>query len=353
MKSFFKLFIAMVAVAASLALAGNASAAMVAQNDMGNLEFYGYGAATFGMVTPNEVGGEAPPSTFATATDVRLTAKWGSDKVQAQWTKWIRDVDGQQGNITQDMAQLTWKPSPELRIDMGNLIYVPWGDRGIMWENYYTVDSIHQSKTYTGYIEDVNGVDIGYNVGGGIEVGVGIFTQGVVTGAKNAVNVPSADGTSAGSQANTYAGHLVWIADGMSLRAAFYSETKEPAGATWADSESASNTLISATFKIDLGVKIGVTFNTIDGDDYKDADPWTSISPGVRMPLGADEAGVELEMATNGGIDDKGEQADTMYARVFYQVNIGAGSYWQVEYDMKDDAVSTGSAITFNLKQSF
>jgi len=353
MKSFFKLSIAAVLVGA-MSWSATAFAMEVAKTDAGvPLSLSGYGAVTFGFLTPNEVGGEAPPSTFATATDVRFTAEWGTEDVMAHWTKWIRDIDGQAGNITQDMGWVTWSPG-QLRIDVGNIGYVPWGDRAILWENYYTVDSIHQTYTYAGYVEDVNGLDVGFDVGGGIEVGAGIFSQGLVTGTKN--QVP------AGSVANTYAVHLVWKAEAMSLRAAFFSETAESAvddpttdavETNWADSESVSNTLISVTFKIDVGVKIGVTFNTVDGDAYDAVDPWTSISPSVRVPLGDNEFGVEAELATNGGVDDKGEQADTMYARVFYQMPIAAASFWQVEYDIKDDAISTGSMLGLNFKQSF
>jgi hypothetical protein len=365
MKSFFKLSIAAVAVAALVLSAGFASAAEVAKNDNGTLRLDGFGAATFGMVQGFEEGGEAPPSTFASATDVRLTATWGSDKVTAQWSKWIRDVDGARGNITQDMAQLTWMPIPELRIDMGNLIGVPWKERAIMWDNYYTVSSVHQNYTYAGVIEDVNGLDVGFNIGS-IEVGAGVFSQGLVTGTPNRTGIgldtddDGAIDASGGSVANTIVGHIVWKAEGMYLNAAYYTESAESppgtTGTTWADSAgSVSNQLISVTFRINLGVKIGVTYNMIDGDNYDAVDPWTSISPSVRMPLGEGEteAGVEAELATNGGTDDAGAQADSSYIRVFYQMTITPASAWQVEYEMADNGTSTATEISFNLKQHF
>lgn len=360
MKSFLKLSIAAVVFGAMTFAAGFASAAEVAKNDNGTLDISGMGSASFGMFQGYEdAAGEAPPSTFATATDVRLNVTYGNDTMKAKWSKWVRDVDGGRGNITQDMAQVTWKPSAQLRIDMGNIIYLPWGDRAILWENYYTVSSVHQSGTYAGYPEDVNGLDIGFDVGSGIEVGAGVFSQGLVGGFANRTDTASIDGDGDGVKdtftvASTIVPHLIWSQDTMSLRLAYYMESAE-GGPNWGESDTVSNTLISATFKINVGVNIGLTFNSSDGDNWEDVDPPTTIAFSVRMPLGENntEAGIEGESVANGGVDDKGEQADTTYFRVFYQMGVAVGSTVQVEYEMADNAISTASELSLNFKQMF
>lgn len=366
MKSFLKLSIAAVLFGAMM-LGTSAFAAPVTADSSGKLDVGGIIWANTGLYQPFEVGGEAPPPTIEVAHESRLNVSWKYNSVTAHWEYWMRRwADNTNGDVI--LGWVSWMPSESVVIDMGMAQDPSWSERAVDWETHLAVDSVGAPGAYSHlYPEGSPGTDISF-LAGAIKAGVFISAKGLVTGTDTNYG--------AGTQANTFVGHVEYKQDAIWVAVLFGSETKETAGVfdqdnsvdtdgdgdpandgdggtDWGGAESVSNTSIGLSGSFNFGAgKVKFQYFNVDGDSYED-DPPSDMAVGLHFNLGEAMAFLEYDLYANGGFDDKGEVADKTYARVGYKMPIDTNSSLQVEYEMADDGVSTASAPRVGFVTSF
>jgi hypothetical protein len=359
MRSLFKLSIAAVAMGALMWVAGSANAMMVMGPDQPvQLEIGGFGGVITSLLTPHESpAGEVPPSQVVTTTELRLNVNAGTDTMKLNMSRWIREGNGEI-NFTfnespYQFGEIIWRPMPELRIQAGSLVYVPWADRAIQWEHFSAVGPIFPSGTYTGYIENSPGIDFGYKIGD-LEVGIGLFTYAAITGGATNLLAAASNGTPGTSRsAQTFVPHFLWASGPLALRLSFYSEMVTTSTDDWAsDDGGLSNTLLVLDFRFqydEAGSFVKADFLTADGDSYGTGN--TTISATISQMLGSNTVWVSFNSDTaSGGVDG----VDQSYVQIGYKIPLGPpGADIRFQFATQDNSVSSASTIDFVLFQSF
>jgi hypothetical protein len=377
MRAFFKLSLAVVTIGAFALMPGGANAMRIMgaggeapPPDQVHLDISGFGGAMTSLLTPLESSsGEVAPSTFVTAVEARLNVDVGTDTMMLHMARWIRQTNGDfnysgwdgfglgRTSTPYEMAELVWHPMPELRVQAGSLIYGPWADRAVLWENFSVVGPLHPGWAYTGYIENSPGVDLGYKIGD-MEVGAGLFTYAAITGAMtnlqgaNKATDPSPAAAPAAVSAQTIVPHFVYVGGPLQLRVSYFLESVTTSADGWVtDDGGLSNTLAVVDVKFqydDAGSFAKADYLMADGDSYGTAN--NIISATVSQMLGADAVWVSFSSNTAAGGADGVDQSWVM---VGYKHPVSAGADVRVEYHTLDDSVSSGNSINFVLFQSY
>lgn len=369
-----------------------------------SLDIGGFAGVTTQYIQQFEVNGEAPPASFATITEGRLNVTFGNDTLSVTESRWIREgnAGGAAGPLSNaqlglgpgndqndyEFVQATWRPADNLRVDMGSMTYLPWSDRSVEWEYFSTVDGVHTAGTYQGYTEDEPGIDFTYGAGA-IDVGVGLFTRGIVTeipaalagGATPTTTTTQNDPSGAlgnNQSARTIVPHLVFSGGPLALRASYYLESIEACATTagnvdCGDTETVDNTLTVVDVKFNYGAAgndfIKLDFIAADGDFYDgvdfngdgtgDTDASTLFAGTLSKALGDNAVWLSFEQTTNTWGSADTEQT---LLQIGYQLALAAGSNARFEYEQRQDGDkgqyvggtdSTASAFNFTLFQTF
>ncbi|MCH8843078.1 MAG: hypothetical protein IID61_08885 [SAR324 cluster bacterium] len=368
MRQLIKLSFITLAVVAFVWTAGSLHAMPVAgpppgERDQIALDIGGFaGVITSYILTPHEQGGEVPPATFTTTTELRLNITLGTDTISVTQARWIRESNDEINwgfaEAPYQFGQFTWRPTDGLRVDAGSMVYLPWTDRAVQWEWFSAVGPIFPSGTYTGYIENSPGVDFSYTAADGIDVGAALFTYGAITGTTNSFTTTGLDVDGDGiadfqtaQTAQTIVPHLIYSAGPLALRFSYYLETITFTFDSWANDDEAANTLMVLDVKFgydDAGSFVKFDYLAADGDSY--GDPNSTISFTVSQNLG--DNAVWLSYSANtaaGGVDGN----DQSYMQVGYMLPIAAGSQQRFEFVTQDNSDSSATAINWVLFQSF
>ena len=353
MRQLIKLSFITLAVGAFVVTAGSVQAMPVAPPDSPvNLDISGFAGVITSFLTPHEKqpGGDAAPSTFTTTVEARLNVTAGTDTLSVQMARWIREDNGEVGfGFSEDpyqFAQITWRPIDALRVDAGSIVYLPWTDRSVQWEWFSGVGPIFPTGVYNGYIENVPGIDVGYDLGGGIEVGAALFTTGVVSGTTTDLN----DGTVEAS-AQTIVPHFIFATDTLTVRASYYLETSTSTTDAWANDdggESDNLTVVGGKFSLPGGSFVKGDYVNRDGDNCDDAN--STIAGTYSQGLGDNAAWVSFSSDTAAGCVDG---VDRSYIHAGYSMKVSDGSSVRFEYAQEDDSDSTATTFNFVLFQSF
>ena len=372
MRMFVKLSIAAVAVGAMLWTA-SAFAAPVTADSPGKLDVGGIVWVMAGYYQANESasdtassGTAAPPATLDIADEARLNVSWSYDeKVTAHWELWQREDAGQAADTnTYMMGWITWKPMANLMIEAGQLEDPSWTARAVEWEVHNGTNSIGSVGAFgMGFPENSPGVDITFDTGAGIKVGVLLDGKGLVTGTTNDPNNFSGSTDGSSQTAQTYALHLEYNSDILWAAAAYYSENGEsqPGDGTntgttnWDGSSSYNNTGYIVGVKANFGVgDLRAQYWGVDGDAWKGgAKKPSDMAATFRYFLGGGFVALEYDLLTNGGTDDKGKVADAYYYRVAYRMPIATNSNIQIEYEAANNGNSTASKPGVGWSSSF
>ena len=359
MRQLIKLSFITLAVVAFVWTAGSLRAMPVAgpppgERDQIALDIGGFaGVITSYILTPHEQGGEVPPATFTTTTELRLNITLGTDTISVTQARWIRESNDELNfgfaEAPYQFGQFTWRPTDGLRVDAGSMVYLPWTDRAVQWEWFSAVGPIFPSGVFTGYIENSPGVDFSYTAADGIDVGAALFTYGAITGATNSFTPDATTGVA--QTAMTIVPHVVYSAGPLAVRFSFYSETVTGTADGWANTDDASNTLMVLATKFgydDAGSFVKFDYLAADGDSYGTAN--STISFTVSQNL--DDNAVWFSFSSNtaaGGVDG----SDQSYMQVGYMLPIAAGSQQRFEFVTQDNSDSSATAINWVLFQSF
>jgi hypothetical protein len=378
MKSFLKHSIAAVLFGAMICAGLPIYAATVEKMENGNrVDVGGFFGVRFGMLTPyeNPGSGEKPPTQLATASESHLVVGFGSDALYGQVANYHREDPGSYGWADYWLHQVTWKPMGGLRIDGGAaLIYFPWSDRAIQWENFQAFRPIPNAAVaaaFRGFMEGNPGIDLTYSVADGIDVGVAVFTapiigpwglgrfvrpdqsgsahdpaDGVATGPVGcpAENNGSCEGDPVGS---TYAVHFVYAADTLKVNGAYFIENAEDSDDGWANSEEVSNSSLFVTAKYgydSAGSFVKLEYGMAEFDS-KIADETESV-----IALGADhtlgDGGVYLEFSTLSNINGSKDAAG--WLQVGYHHNVAPGGRVFVGYEQGTNEPDVGDSTDAN-----
>lgn len=339
MRSLFKILISTVATGVFLWVAGSLYAMPITGPDADvTLDIGGWATAATGWYTPTETAaGDQPPSYLSMSSEQRLNLTYGTESFTAWAQLWRRFDNAGVGGVDQQHIQLFWRPIESLEITLGRLAYLHWTDRAVQWETYigWTPAIAGTGNPYFGYIETTDGVDVTYDLGSDMRVGLAYITEGKVSGVTIDTDLV----------ASTIIPHFT-MTGAFQLRVSYYLETVETTGDDWANSDSASSTLLVVDFKLnydDAGSQIKVDFlNRIvaaesDGSDEDGTD--TGISVGWTQMLGDAGNSVFVELNTNTLADDDAvDDKVTLWLRVGYAFPIAEGSRGTIEFfQLSDD----------------
>ena len=121
MRQLIKLSFITLAVVAFVWTAGSLHAMPVAgpppgERDQIALDIGGFaGVITSYILTPHEQGGEVPPATFTTTTELRLNVTVGTDTISVTQARWIRESNDEINfgfaEAPYQFGQFTWRPT--------------------------------------------------------------------------------------------------------------------------------------------------------------------------------------------------------------------------------------------------
>jgi hypothetical protein len=346
----------------------------VGEAENGNrVDVGGFFGVRFGMLTPYEQGAEKPPTQMATASESHLIVGFGNDTAYGQVANYHREDSGGYGFADYWLHQVTWKPMAGLRIDAGaSLIYFPWSDRAIQWENFQAFRPIPNAAVATafrGFMEGNPGLDLTYTVSDGIDVGVAYFTAPIIgpwgtgrfvrpdqsgTGANPSPGCPAENtGCPADPVGNVITPHFAIVIDTLKVNGGYFMESFETSSDSWVTSNSGNNSSLFVTAKYgydSAGSFAKLTYGMAEFDDkLKDAGITAGESESV-IALGADhtigEGGVYIEYSTVSNIAGSKDAAN--WAQVGYHHNVAAGARVFVGYEQGVNEPDVGDSTDAN-----
>jgi hypothetical protein len=369
MKSFFKLSIAAVAFSALVCAGAPAFAMTVGEGENGNrVDVGGFFGVRFGMLTPYEgASGEKAPTQLATASESHLVVGFGNDTAYGQVANYHREDPGSYGWADYWLHQVTWKPMAGLRVDAGAaLIYFPWSDRAIQWENFQAFRPIPNAAVaaaFRGFMEGNPGIDLTYSVADGVDVGVAVFTAPIIgpwglgrfvrpdqSGTDAAANGCPAEnnGSCVGDPVgSTYAIHFVFAQDTLKVNGAYFLENAEDSDDGWVNSDDASNSSLFVTAKYgydSAGSFVKLTYGMAEFDSKIAEETESVIALGADHTLGDGGVYLEYSMLSN----QNGTKDAASWAQIGYHHNVAAGARVFVGYEQGVNEPDEGDSTDAN-----
>ena len=321
----------------------------------------GFGAAEFGYLRPHEIlvkGQQTPPDTFVTHVEGFLGVRWGTENISFQWAAWISKSDGDVGERNDfDFAQMTWRPTDWLRLDLGRFIFLPWEERAVLWENYYTTSSVTERAVYTGTPEGKNGLDLTLSLSDSVDLGAAILTEGALSGIRNS----PADGT----VANTFVTHLVVDGGGvLRLIGVGMFEAAKVSNDQWNTERTPESWLYSLTAKFRFDGEDGSFFKAtvqardtdaifVDGQLIEPEEQVNTVAAALHIRFTGDTLIFEGEFSEAANIVEYDLQKDISYVRIGYDIPVAAGANFLWEFENVFDGKSSSQELSFALKQTF